>query len=193
MALLVFTSTELHELLQRYPGKAIYKVLHPDLEGYWLFFGRVDHGTSWFFHAPVPPGTTKENFDFKAMLHRAVGQPFNLEFEHIGLWELRVAIADHYRAGRVFIAGDAAHSHPPYGGYGVNTGFEDARNLGWKLAAVLAGWGGEGLLDSYEAERRPVFASTAKDFIERYIEKDRQMLAEFSPEKYMKAFLAAWG
>ncbi|MCB1462249.1 MAG: FAD-dependent monooxygenase [Nitratireductor sp.] len=193
MALLVFNSTELHELLQRYPGKAIYKVLHPDLEGYWLFFGRVDHGTSWFFHAPVPPGTTKENFDFKAMLHRAVGQPFNLEFEHIGLWELRVAIADHYRAGRVFIAGDAAHSHPPYGGYGVNTGFEDARNLGWKLAAVLAGWGGEGLLDSYEAERRPVFASTAKDFIERYIEKDRQMLAEFSPEKDMKAFLAAWG
>ncbi|MCG6856983.1 MAG: FAD-dependent monooxygenase [Salaquimonas sp.] len=192
MALLVFTSTELHELLQRYPGKAIYKVLHPDLEGYWMFFGRVDHGTRWFFHAPVPSGTTLENYDFKALLHRAAGRDFDLELEYAGLWELRIALADHYRAGRVFIAGDAAHSHPPYGGYGINTGFEDARNLGWKLAAVLKGWGGAGLLDSYEAERRPVFASTARDFIARYIEKDRQMLADFSPEKDLHAFLTAW-
>ena len=50
-----------------------------------------------------------------------------------------------YRNGRIFIAGDAAHSHPPYGGYGINTGLEDARNLGWKLAAALQGWGGAGL------------------------------------------------
>jgi 2-polyprenyl-6-methoxyphenol hydroxylase-like FAD-dependent oxidoreductase len=192
MALLVFNSTELHELLQRYPGKAIYKVLHPDLEGYWMFFGRVDHGRSWFFHAPVPPGTTVENYDFEMLLHRAVGRPFDLELVHVGLWELRIALADRYRTGRVFIAGDAAHSHPPYGGYGINTGFEDARNLGWKLAAVLKGWGGKGLLDSYEAERRPVFASTAKDFIARYIERDRQLLAAFSPEKDLQAFVAAW-
>ncbi len=192
MALLVFNSTELHELLQRYPGKAIYKVLHPDLEGYWMFFGRVDHGKSWFFHAPVPPGTTLENYDFTALLHRAVGQRFELELEHVGLWDLRIALADHYRAGRVFIAGDAAHSHPPYGGYGINTGFEDARNLGWKLAAVLQGWGGATLLDSYEAERRPVFASTARDFIARYIEKDRQLLARFSPDQDPDAFQAAW-
>lgn len=192
MALLVFNSTELHQLLQRYPGKAIYKVLHPDLEGYWMFFGRVDHGRSWFFHAPVPQGTTLDNHDFKALLHRAVGRPFDLELEHVGLWDLRIALADRYRSGRVLIAGDAAHSHPPYGGYGINTGFEDARNLGWKLAGVLKGWGGEGLLDSYEAERRPVFASTARDFIERYIEKDRQMLAGHSPQKDLKAFEAAW-
>ena len=52
-------------------------------------------------------------------------------------------------AGRIFIAGDAAHSHPPYGGFGLNNGLEDAINLGWKLAAVLQGWGGEGLLASY--------------------------------------------
>ncbi len=192
MALLVFRSPELHELLKRYPGKAFYNVLHPDFEGYWQFFGRVDYGLSWFFHAPVPFGTTADNHDFRAMLHRAVGQPFDLEFEHIGLWDLRVSIADSYRKGRAFIAGDAAHSHPPYGGYGINTGFEDARNLGWKLEAVLRGWGGPGLLDSYDAERRPVFASTARDFIERFIEEDRAFLERYSPDRDRAEFETAW-
>ena len=68
MVLLVFRSEELHRLLSRFPGKSFYNVLHPDLEGYWQFFGRVDLGTTWFFHAPVPLGTTKDNFDFKPYL-----------------------------------------------------------------------------------------------------------------------------
>ena len=169
MVLLVFRSHELHRLLQRYPGKSFYSVLHPELEGYWKFFGRVDLGSTWFFHAPVPPGTTRDNFDFRGLVHAAAGAEFDIEFEHIGFWELRFAVADTYRQGRIFIAGDAAHGHPPYGGYGINTGFEDARNLGWKLAAALQGWAGEGLLDAYDAERRPVFQSTARDFIEKAI------------------------
>ena len=143
MVLLVFRSHGLHRLLERFPGKSFYSILHPDLEGYWKFFGRVDLGSTWFFHAPVPPGTTKDNFDFRQHLHAAAGAEFDVEFEHIGFWDLRFAIADAYRRGRIFIAGDAAHSHPPYGGYGVNTGLEDARNLGWKLAAVLQGWAGK--------------------------------------------------
>ncbi len=192
MVLLVFESEELHGLLGAHPDKAIYKVLHPDLDGYWMFFGRVDHGKSWFFHAPVPKDTTRENYDFSDLLYRAVGQQFALELTYVGFWDLRIALADNYRKGRVFIAGDAAHSHPPYGGYGINTGFEDARNLGWKLAAVSQGWGGDAVLDSYEAERRPVFASTARDFIERYIEKDRKFLREHSPEDGKEAFEAAW-
>ncbi len=192
MALLVFRSEELHELLTRYPGKAFYNVLHPDFEGYWQFFGRVDHGFSWFFHAPVPIGTTQDNFDFTKMLHQAVGQEFDLEFDYVGFWDLRVAIANSYRAGRVFIAGDAAHSHPPYGGYGINTGFEDVRNLGWKLAAVLHGWGGAQLLDSYDAERRPVFASTARDFIERFIEEDKAFLERYSPDRDVEEFTRMW-
>jgi 2-polyprenyl-6-methoxyphenol hydroxylase-like FAD-dependent oxidoreductase len=192
MVLLVFRSTGLHELLKRFPGKSFYNVLHPDLKGYWQFFGRVDLGNTWFFHAPVPADTTKDNFDFTAYLHRAVGAEFDVEFEHIGFWDLRVAIADSYRKGRVFIAGDAAHSHPPYGGYGINTGFEDARNLGWKLAATLNGWGGGNLLDSYDAERRPVFASTAKDFIEKAIESDRAFLKTYDPERDRAAFEREW-
>jgi len=192
MVLLVFRSRRLHDLLQRYPGKSYYNVLQPEMDGYWKFFGRVDLGQTWFFHAPVPLGTTRDNFDFRRYLHEAVGAAFDVEFEHIGFWDLRFAIADSYRAGRLFIAGDAAHSHPPYGGYGVNTGFEDARNLGWKLAAVLQGWGGEPLLDSYDEERRPVFASTARDFIARSIETDRAFLRNYDPAADRVAFEAAW-
>lgn len=192
MALLVFTSEELHDLLKRYPGKSFYNVLHPDYQGYWLFFGRVDHGKSWFFHAPVPPGTTEEGFDFEALLHRAVGRTFELSLDYVGFWNLRIAIAERYSKGRVFIAGDAAHSHPPYGGYGINTGLEDAKNLGWKLAATLRVWGGPALLGSYDGERRPVFASTARDFIERFIRDDRTFLSTYAPEKDKAAFEEAW-
>lgn len=192
MVLLVFRSTGLHRLLERFPNKSFYNVLHPDLKGYWQFFGRVDLGTTWFFHAPVPLGTTKDNFDFRALLHAAVGADFDIEFEHIGFWDLRFAIADQYRNGRVFIAGDAAHSHPPYGGYGINTGLEDAANLGWKLAAALQGWAGPGLLDSYDEERRPVFASTARDFIEKAIDSDKEFLAAYHPEVDKAAFEAEW-
>lgn len=71
-------------------------------------------------------------------------------------WEGRLAVADAYRAGPVFLAGDAAHQFFPTGGHGANTGIGDAVNLGWKLAAAVNGWGGEPLLDSYQAERRPV-------------------------------------
>ena len=192
MVLLVFKSHGLHQLLERYPGKSYYNVLQPELKGYWKFLGRVDLGSTWFFHAPVPPGTTKDNFDFAAYLHEALGAEFEVEFEHIGFWDLRFMLADSYLKGRVFIAGDAAHSHPPYGGYGVNSGLEDARNLGWKLAAVLQGWGGERLLDSYDAERRPVFASTINDFIARSIDTDREFLETHDPSRDQAAFEAAW-
>lgn len=192
MVLLVFRSRQLHDLLSVFPDKQFYNVLHPDLKGYWQFFGRVDLGESWFFHAPVPQETTADNYDFRAYLYRAVGAQFEVEFDYIGFWDLRIAIADQYCQGNVFIAGDAAHSHPPYGGYGINTGFEDARNLAWKLHAALQGWAGPGLLDSYDSERRPVFASTARDFIENFIEDDRAFLERYSPDHDLDEFRAAW-
>jgi 2-polyprenyl-6-methoxyphenol hydroxylase-like FAD-dependent oxidoreductase len=73
------------------------------------------------------------------------------------VYEMSSRLADRYRVGRVFIAGDAAHIHPPTGGQGLNTSVQDAWNLGWKLAAVLAG-AAESLLDTYEAERREIAA-----------------------------------
>ena len=192
MALLVFRSMELHNLLERYPGKSIFNVMRPELKGYWQFLGRVDLEGGWFYHAPVPPGTTKDNFDFKTYLHELAGTEFEMEFEHIGFWDLRISRAQNYRSGRVFIAGDSAHSHPPYGGYGVNNGFEDARNLSWKLAAVITGWAGKDLLDSYSAERHPVFQSVSEDFIHRMIKDFDGFLSTYSPKKDKAEFEDAW-
>ncbi|MFE7409697.1 FAD-dependent monooxygenase [Streptomyces laurentii] len=90
------------------------------------------------------------------MVRRAVGLDTPLTVEADGAWHLTHRVADHYRSGRVFLAGDAAHTLSPSGGFGMSTGVCDAADLGWKLAAALAGWAGPGLLDSYETERRPV-------------------------------------
>jgi 2-polyprenyl-6-methoxyphenol hydroxylase-like FAD-dependent oxidoreductase len=193
MVLLVFRSKELHEILVgRFGESSFFNVLHPDLDGYWRFLGRVDVGESWFFHAPVPAGTTIESLDHRSLLAETVGTVFELELDYVGFWDLRIAIADRYRSGRVFIAGDAAHSHPPYGGYGINTGLEDARNLGWKLAAAIEGWAGDQLLDSYTLERRPVFESTASDFIEAFIENDREFVAKYGSYEGEQRFAEAW-
>ena len=93
-------------------------------------------------------------------LRRVVGQDFGA---HDLIWSGRYRSesrqAPAYRAGRVLLAGDAAHAHSPAGAQGMNTGLQDAVNLGWKLAAVLGGWGPEWLLDSYHAERHPVGAA----------------------------------
>ena len=192
MILTLFDSREMHELLERYSGISFFKVLHPDHRGYWLFFGRVDNKGKWFFHCPVPYEATRENFDVAACLHAAVGKEFAVEIEYVGFWNLRIAYAENYRKGDLFIAGDAAHSHPPYGAYGLNTGLEDARNLAWKLSAVLEGWGGDDLLDSYSAERQPVFATTSEEFIERMILEDGEFLRKFDPGRDRTAFETEW-
>ena len=192
VALVVFRSRELHEALDRFPPRSTYRVMHPDLKGYWMFFGRVDVGESFFFHAPVPAGTTPETFDPAGLLHRAAGFPFAVEVDHVGFWDLRVQVADRYRAGRAFIAGDAAHTHPPYGGFGLNNGLEDAVNLGWKLAAVLQGWGGDALLESYGLERQAVFSDVGEDIIGGWIAGDRAFLEKYSPEVDREAFEREW-
>jgi hypothetical protein len=125
-------------------------------------------------------------------MEKATGFPFKCQLDYVGFWDLRVAVADKYRVGRVFIAGDAAHSHPPYGGYGLNNGLDDAVNLGWKLAARLHGWGSEALLDTYTEERQPIFWETAKDFILARIEDDRDFLDRYSPQRDRAEFEQAW-
>jgi hypothetical protein len=167
-------------------------VLKPELQGYWQFFGRIDVGEGFFFHAPVPSDTRTENFDFLGLLHQAAGFPFQAELDHVGFWDLRIMAASQYRQGRVFIAGDACHQHPPYGGFGLNTGLEDAVNLGWKLAAVLQGWGGESLLDSYPDERRPIFLDTGEMMIAGGIERDRAFLERYNPDRDAQEFEKAW-
>ncbi len=84
------------------------------------------------------------------------GRPVSYETLYVGKWTQRLMVADRYRQGRVFLAGDAAHLVIPTGGLGMNTGAGDATDLAWKLAGTLAGWGGPDLADSYETERRPI-------------------------------------
>ncbi len=192
MVLALFRSRELHQKLERFPPRSTYRVLNPDLQGYWQFFGRVDVGESWFFHSPVPANTTRDNYDFHGLLQKVAGFPFACDFDYVGFWDLRIAVAEKYQVGRVFIAGDAAHSHPPYGAYGLNNGLDDVVNLGWKLAATLKGYGGEALLATYTEERRPIFKETAEDFIEAGIERDREFLERHDPERDRAEFERAW-
>ena len=192
MLLAVFRSRDLDEKLRRFPPRSTYRVLKPELNGFWQFFGRIDVPDGWFFHAPVPADATIETFDSLGLIHDAAGFPCACDFEHLSLWKMRVAVAEEYQRGRVFIAGDAAHSHPPYGGFGLNNGLEDVVNLGWKLAARLDGWGGDALLDSYSNERRPVFWETADDFITARIKRDAAFLDRYNPRQDLAAFEAAW-
>jgi 4-hydroxyisophthalate hydroxylase len=192
MVLALFRSKELHEKLKRFPPRSTYRVLHPDLKGYWQFFGRVDVGERWFFHSPVPANTTRDNYDFHGLLEKSAGFPFAADFDYVGFWDLRIAVAETYQVGRAFIAGDAAHSHPPYGGYGLNNGLDDVANLGWKLAARLKGWGSDALLASYTEERRPIFKETGENFIEAGIQRDAVFLARYSPDKDRAEFERAW-
>ena len=192
MALSVFKSPQFHQALERFPHGSTYRVLDPDYKGYPMMHGRVVVGESFFQLAPVPNDADPSTFDFQALLSRGAGFDVEAEFEYKGFWDMRVSIAKDYQVGRVFIAGDAAHSHPPFGGFGLNNGLEDIRNLGWKLAAKLQGWGGDILLDSYSQERRPVFWEVGEDFIARGMEKEGEFLARYSPEKDPEEFEKAW-
>ncbi len=131
-----------------------------------LRFGTIanDDGT---YRVVVPAAGVSEErataptFDeFKQRMRAVAGTDFGV---HSPRWLSRFGDAtrqaEHYRVGRVLLAGDAAHIHPPTGGQGLNLGVQDAFNLGWKLAAEVDGWAPEGLLDSYHAERHPVGAA----------------------------------
>ncbi len=114
-------------------------------------------GTAFQFGCPAPEGTEVSLEQLRARIAERGGRVRLHDLTWSTLWRPNVRLADRFRDGAVFLAGDAAHVHPPTGGQGLNTGVQDAYNLGWKLAAVLRG-GPPELLDTYEAERRPVAA-----------------------------------
>ena len=136
----------------------------------------VDNRENWVFHAPWHPerGETLKDFtDERCVEHirRAVGvADLDVEITGRAPWHAAQRVARSYRAGRVFLAGDSAHEMSPTGAFGSNTGIQDAHNLAWKLAAVLGGWAGEALLDTYDAERRPVAEATSARAAARSVE-----------------------
>jgi putative polyketide hydroxylase len=145
-------------------------IANPDVRGMLM---TVDGTGSWILHVEYDPDAGEAIADFTAgrcrdLVRAAVGDPrLDVEVVSVLPWRVSARLADRFGAGRVFLAGDAAHTVPPIGAFGVNSGIADAHNLAWKLAAVLAGRAGPGLLDSYGAERRPVAALTLRQAMAR--------------------------
>ena len=125
----------------------------------------------WQYHSALHAGDP-DQFDTPLMLSRMramLGLPnLDAEIHSVSRWRFEATLAERYRAGRCFFAGDAAHRHPPNGGLGLNTAVADVHNLAWKLALVLSGVAGDGLLDSYEAERRPVGAAVVERAVDTW-------------------------
>jgi 2-polyprenyl-6-methoxyphenol hydroxylase-like FAD-dependent oxidoreductase len=147
--------SELHD-----KGKG-YRFIFIGPEGVWLTIVAINGGDRFRMSiVGTPEKITHTEADIRAALKRAMygdsGRDFDYEILSVLRWVRRELVADRYGTERVFIAGDAAHLMSPTGGFGMNTGIGDAVDLGWKLDAVIKGWGGPQLLRSYESERRPV-------------------------------------
>ena len=139
-------------------GKA-YRHIFIGPEGTWSTMVAINGRDEWRFS--IIGGARQHDYttdEIAAAIRRAVGRDFAFEILSVLPWVRRELVAERYRNGRGFIAGDAAHVMSPTGGFGMNTGIGDVVDLSWKLAAVLEGWGGERLLDSYGAERQPIGA-----------------------------------
>jgi 2-polyprenyl-6-methoxyphenol hydroxylase-like FAD-dependent oxidoreductase len=152
-------------LMQKHPHRPgiMYWLVNPDAPG---VIGPMDTGDQWYFIMPMPGGFGSiGEAEARSAILRAIGREQEIEISTIDPWLAHSLIADGYGHGRVFLAGDACHLHPPFGGYGMNLGIGDAVDLGWKLAAVLQGWGGAALLESYEAERRPVHRRVVEEAV----------------------------
>lgn len=153
MLSLFFRSSGLCEVLGK--GRAWqYWAVNPEQRALLCSIDGVD---TYVLMIQMADGQTPEDIDEGAVLAAAVGAPFSYDLIAKTPWHAGYAlVADTFRRGRLFVAGDAAHLFTPTGGMGYNTSIDDAVNLGWKLAAVVQGWAPESLLDTYEAERRPI-------------------------------------
>jgi len=123
----------------------------------------------WTFGIQIPNGeNVPDERELGDKIIRAVGRDFDFKIAVTDSWAAHSLLADDYASGRILLAGDACHLHPPMGGYGMNMGIGDAVDLGWKIAATLQGWGGPALLASYEQERRPVHRFVIEEAVSNY-------------------------
>jgi hypothetical protein len=127
--------------------------------------------------APVSDTWSLTEAECLDLVKSGLGVDTPVTIDSIQKWECMADVADRFRDGRVFLAGDAAHLMPPYGGFGGNTGIQDAQNLAWKLALVLKGLADPALLETYESERRPVAVMTAQQAHTRYVLRGAPHLA----------------
>ena len=149
------------QLLGNRPA-TLYWIDDPDRAG--VFVAHDLDETLVFMHPFDPDLETLDDYPPErclAIAESAAGTTIDAEVASISPWTLASQVAERYRCGRTFLVGDAAHRFPPTGGLGLNTGAVDAQNLVWKVRAVLAGWAAPELLDTYDAERRPVAVANA--------------------------------
>ncbi len=152
-------------------------VNHPDMLAFFRFSITADSGFLAIFSINengvwnTNVGRDIDQSRYADYVRMALGAPADLpgEIDNVQRWSAQAATAETFQNGRVFLVGDAAHVMPPTGGFGGNTGVADAHNLAWKLAAVLNGTAGPGLLDSYSPERRPTSHLIVEQAYTRYV------------------------
>ncbi|OGA00245.1 MAG: hypothetical protein A3H35_06605 [Betaproteobacteria bacterium RIFCSPLOWO2_02_FULL_62_17] len=134
-----------------------YRHLFVGPEGTWATVVAIDGRDNWRLSI-IGSAEKKElgDAEVRAAIERVIGKPAAYEVISVVPWVRRELVADRWRDGQVFLAGDAAHMTSPTGGFGMNLGIADAVDLSWKIEAAIRGWGGPRLLDSYELERKPV-------------------------------------
>jgi 2-polyprenyl-6-methoxyphenol hydroxylase-like FAD-dependent oxidoreductase len=170
-----------HNIIFHSPGLAARHELGPAVM-YWLINSEVpsvisplDSGDRWTFGCPK---LSDASVDPALLIRTALGFGSDIEIEILSRdeWTAHQLIAERYATGRAFLIGDACHLHPPYGGYGMNMGIGDAMDLGWKLSAVLSGWGGAKLLSSYEIERRQVHMRVVEESVTNNAASTRKLV-----------------
>lgn len=166
-------------LLQHTPhGPAVqYQIINADLNG---AIAAVDAKELWRLNVRNVRQEELEIFDAPQKLRYGLGDRIPFELLDVRPWTGHCVVAERYQDRRVFLAGDAAHLNWPAGGFGMNTGVGDAVDLGWKLAAVLQGWGGAHLMESYSAERKPIAMINVNEAAEMRASFDNQ--TPFSPK-----------
>ncbi|MGE3245383.1 MAG: FAD-dependent oxidoreductase [Beijerinckiaceae bacterium] len=142
-----------------------YRFIFIDGEGTWATIVAIDGKDHWRFSI-IRSGDGSRDLteeEVRAAIRKAVGVDFDYEIVSIMPWTRRELVADEYRRGRIFLAGDSAHATSPTGGFGMNMGVGDTVDLTWKLDAVMRGWGGPKLLASYFVERQPVATRNVRE------------------------------
>ncbi|MGH7875044.1 MAG: FAD-dependent monooxygenase [Candidatus Binatia bacterium] len=158
-------------------GPAVqYQIINAQING---AIAAVDGKELWRLNVRNVEQEQLDAFDAPQKLCYALGENIPFELLAVRPWTGHCVVADRYQDRRVFLAGDAAHLNWPAGGFGMNTGVGDAVDIGWKLAAVLKGWGGAHLLDSYTAERKPIAMINVNEAAEMRASFDKQ--TPFSP------------